>query len=96
MLEVTKYIPLGLFTLFASKLLILGNISLESCLILLILGSMHAVYHLKLKLDSNKELQKRMEAIEASRATEKEELERIKAVINTVKAAQGLRSANVR
>lgn len=96
MLEVTKYIPLGLFTLFASKLLILGDISLESCLILLILGSLHTVYHLKLKLDSNKELEKRMQAIEASRALEKDELERIKAVINTVKAAQGLRSANVR
>lgn len=64
-MEVIKYIPMGLFTLFASKLLILGNINLESCLVLLILAAVHTIYHLKLRLDSVKELDGKLSSLEA-------------------------------
>jgi len=63
-MEVIKYIPMGLFTLFASKLLILGNINLESCLVLLILAAVHTIYHLKLRLDSIKELDGKLYLLE--------------------------------
>lgn len=96
MSHVIKLIPLCLFTAFAVKLLVLGNVTLENCLILLILGGVHSLYQFKLRLDSNKELEKKLQEIEASRALEKEELEKIKSVINVLKTAQGLRAHNAR
>lgn len=62
-MKFTKYIPLGLFTLYAGKLLILGG-SLESAVVLAVLAAASAFYEYKSNDKALKELQDKFKNFE--------------------------------
>lgn len=62
-MKYTKFIPLGLFALYAGKLLVLGG-SLESALILAVLASASAYYEFKSQDQALSDLQSKFKAFE--------------------------------
>ena len=90
-MKFTKYIPLGLFALYAGKLLILGG-SLESALILAVLASASAYYEFKSQDQALTDLQAKFKAFEDKLAEQDKAHESLKTHIHGLKIATSMKT----
>lgn len=60
-MEKLKYLPLGLFTLYCGKMLVFGNFTWESALVLAVMGSISGYYEWKSQEKITKDLADRIQ-----------------------------------
>lgn len=89
----TKYIPLGLFLLFSLKSLFVG-LTYESCLGILILGSIASFFEYKVNEKRIEELSLEIKELGKKIEERSEDLNDIKTHIASVKLGSQLRSAS--
>lgn len=90
--RIIERIPLALFVLYTVKLLIIQSFSYENSLVLLVLGSIVALFEMQLKTNQVKDLYKTIETQTQDIKLLKDTQERLNGSISSLKLSSNIKS----